>query len=172
MYSTNRRTALLLFTFILSASASTAEARDAAISSEAAPDVAIPSVWATLDEHWNGRDSQSFSDVFTANASLQFVDAGVTLEGSEAILQHFSKQFPTFPPEIRHETSVDKVRRVASDVNVVDATVRILRHTTGNEEDMTLLRTFSVFAVMLDTAEGWRIHMLRAYLLRSKPEPD
>ena len=170
MHSTNRRAALLLITFIFSASASPANAADTANRSEAGPDVAIPSVWATLDEHWNGRDAQGFSDVFTDNASLQFVDARVSLESREAILQHFSKQFPTFSPEIRHETSVDKVRRVTTDVNAVDATVRILRHTTGIEEDMTLLRTFSVFAVMLDTAEGWRIHMLRAYLLQTEPD--
>lgn len=137
---------------------------------QVAPEVGIPAIWAELDEQWNDRNAQRFSEVFTADASVHFVDAGLELESSETILQHFSKQFPTFPPGLRHETSVTQIRPLEEGLHAVDARVRILRGTGGNEGDSTL-RTFSVFAVMLDTPKGWRIHLLRAYRLPDGPQP-
>src|SRR5690606_5733099 len=132
-----------------------------------APEIAIPALWVELDENWNERNAHGFSEVFTADADLQFVDAGLTLAGRRNILQHFSDQFPTFPPDIRHETSVTRIHALAKNLRAVDATVRILR---SAEDEATVLRTYSLFAVMLELPEGWRIHVLRAYLLPAEPK--
>ena len=171
MRSTIVQTASMFSICMLSASANSAAAAMATTSAPM-PEIVIPALWAELDEHWNEGDARRFSEVFTADASLHFVDAGLALESSETILQHFSKQFPTFPPDIRHETSVTGMRPLAAGVRAVDATVRILRDTAGAGGDVLVLRTYSVFAVMLETPEGWRIHLLRAYLLPAEPKPD
>jgi hypothetical protein len=50
-------------------------------------------------------------------------------------------------------------------VLAIDGKVEILREPTALNGEQALLRTYSIFAVMLDAAQGWRIHMLRAYEL-------
>lgn len=134
---------------------------------EASDDAAVRLQWATIDAMWNARDAQRFSDVFAADGSFEFVDRGESLEGRATIRQHFAERFPTFAPDLRHVTTVRDIRVIAPQVRTVDGKVEILRHAPAGGAAPTVLRTFAIFAVMLHTADGWRIRELRAYQLPS-----
>jgi uncharacterized protein (TIGR02246 family) len=142
--------------------------RSAADSDRASRDAAVRGLWATLDAKWNEREARPFSEVFTDDASLEFVGRGPALEGRESILRHFAEQFPRTPPDLRHRTSVLHVRPVESATCAIDGKVEILRVSADAAGNPSLVRTFSVFAVMRETAQGWRVQMLRAYQL---PDP-
>ena len=142
-----------------------ARAQAAAAVAESPDDAAVRSTWSTLDAMWNARDAERFSALFTADSSFGFVDRGQSLESRATIRQHFAGQFAKFGPDLRHRTSIDQVRVVAADVRTADGKVEILRNETGQRPEPAVLKTFAIFAVMLRTAEGWRIRVLRAYEL-------
>jgi uncharacterized protein (TIGR02246 family) len=132
----------------------------------------VRQLWSTLDALWNARDAQRFSDLFTDDGSLEFVDRGQAMEGRPAIRRYFAKQFSSSAPELRHVTSIRDVRVIAPDVRAVDGRVEILRQEPGKNVAPTVLRTFAIVAVMVRTEEVWRIRVLRAYLLPAAAIPD
>jgi uncharacterized protein (TIGR02246 family) len=129
---------------------------------------AIRSVWPILDALWNARDAERFSELFAVDGSLEFVDRGQALKSRATIHRHFAEQFPRFAPDVRHLTSVHEIRGVAPNVYTVDGKVEILRNGTGGSAAPSVLRTFAIFAVMLQTGEGWKIHTLRAVELSAR----
>lgn len=114
---------------------------------------------------WNARDAERFGALFTADSSFVFVDRGQSLESRATIRRHFAEQFAKFAPDLRHRTSVGRIRAVAPDVRTVDGKVEILRFGSAQGPEPSVLKTFAIFAVMLQTTEGWRIRVLRAYEL-------
>lgn len=128
-------------------------------------DDALRELWSTLDAAWNERDAERFSDLFTADGTLMFVDRDVSLEGRATIRHHFAERFPRFPADLRHRTTMHRTRAVTSDVRAVDGGVEILRLGSGDNVEPTTFRTFAVFAVVLRTPAGWKILALRAYRL-------
>lgn len=140
--------------------------RDDAIRASAISDsAAIRGVWSTVDAMWNARDAERFSDLFTEDGSFEFVDRRESLESRAVIHQHFAERFPQFAPGLRHLTTVQDIRGITPDVHAVTGTVEILRLGADDRAEPTVLRSFVIFAVMLRTGEGFRIHVLRAYQL-------
>ena len=119
--------------------------------------------WSTLDAIWNARDAERFSQLFTEDASFRFVDRGASLESRAAIHRHFADQFSRQALDLRHLTQVRESRIVALNVVAVDGTVEVVRKGSDESAPPTVLRTFAVFAVMLKSADEWRIQLLRVY---------
>ena len=134
---------------------------DAAVVESA--DAAARSLWSRLDTYWNLRDADRFSRLFTDDASFRFVDRGQSLESRAKIHRHFTEQFSRQAPELRHRTHVRASRIVAPNVVAVDADIEIVR--TGSDESMppAVLMRFAIFAVMLNSADGWTIQLLRVF---------
>jgi len=123
------------------------------------------SFWSTLDDIWNARDAERFSQLFTEDASFRFVDRELSLETRAAIQRHFTDQFSRQAANLRHVTQVRENRIVALNVAAVDATVEVVRKGSDDSAPPTVLRRFAVFAVMLKSADGWKIRLLRIYPL-------
>lgn len=169
MRGTPGRTAMLMTViFVATTVMAGGDGQNAVERDGGSPEAAVGALWSTLDGSWNERDAERFSDVFTEDASLEFVNRAPALEGRAAILRHFAEQFPTFPPDLRHQTSVLRVRPIASTALAIDGKVEILRVSAVSGENPALFRTFSIFAVMRETTQGWRIQMLRAYQLSDR----
>ena len=134
-----------------------------------AADAQASSLWAALDDAWNARDAARFSQLFTDDASLRFVDRDYSLEGRAAILRHFTDQFARQAPDLRHASSAREARLIAPGLVGVDADIAILRLGTDNETEPAIVRKFEVFALMNESADGWCFQVLRAYQLRTEP---
>lgn len=131
---------------------------------------AIRALWSELDDAWNEREAERFSTLFTADASFELEDprGGASLAGRAEIRRHFEERFPRFPPELRHSTSVRQVHILGSGLRAVDGKVEILSTADAGSEP-ALVRSFAIFGVMLQAADGWQIQTLRAYLLPTSP---
>lgn len=120
--------------------------------------------WSTLDAIWNRGDVDGFTELFTSDSDLEFVDRGQSLGGHAAIRQHFERQFATTASDIRHRTTVGDVYEIAPDVLGVDARVEILR--VGAEDGPEVAsRVFAVFGVMVPGTRGWELRTLKVYML-------
>lgn len=153
----------VVLTWVVSLPPSAAHGQTAEESARAAD--AVRSVWSTLDSAWNQRDAERFSDLFTPHASFAFMDRGQSFETREAIHRRFAEQFPQIGPDVSHHTMLHDIRLIGPDIQAVDGTVEILRTATEPNTEPAVLRTFAIFAVMLQTEQRWRIHLLRAYQL-------
>lgn len=142
---------------------------DVQAASELAPDtgLTVRDFWETLDARWNERDAARFSSLFTEDVSFEFVDRNESLDSSTAVREYFGARFPTFPPDLRHRTTLRDLRGLAPDVLAVDGRVEILRR-HSDATAPALLRTFAIFAVMIQESESWRVRLIRIYQL---PEP-
>lgn len=161
------RTGLLVtIAFICTVALPVPDARvQAAAAGKSSDGAAIRLFWSTLDAMWNERDAERFGDLFTVDGSFEFVDRGQSLENRAMIHRYFAERFPRFAPGLRHLTSVREIRVIAPGVRTVDGKVEILHNEPDGSAEPAVLRTFAIFAVMLQTAEGWRIRVLRAYEL-------
>lgn len=128
---------------------------------------AIRAVWTTVDERWNARDAEGFSNLFSDEARFGFVNRGEWMDGRAEILRSFLVRFPTITPEIRHQSTTHEVRSIAPGVTMVDGAVRILRTGPDERTEPDVILTFHFFAVMLQTEDGWRIDELRVVDLPS-----
>lgn len=125
----------------------------------------VRSVWSSIDATWKAGDVEQFSLLFTEDASFGFVDRGKSLESRAAIHEFFAEQFPRHAPDASHVTQVREIRRIASNVVAVDGNIEVLRNEAGEGAEPTVIRRFAMFTVMQQTAEGWKIHVLRVYQL-------
>lgn len=131
-----------------------------------ADSAAIHTVWASLDAEWNGRDAERFSQVFAVDANFEFVTRGEAMDTRETIRDTYAERFARFAPDVRHRTTVHVIRAVSQDVHTVDGTVEILRTSAAagaSAAEPTVILSFSIFGVMLRTAEGWKIRVLRVF---------
>lgn len=128
-------------------------------------DAAARSVWSTLDASWNARDAARFSQLFTGDASLRFLGSGPTLESREKIHQHFSEQFSRQAPDLRHRTLVRTGRAIAPNVLGVDGEVEVVRTAADESMPPVVLARFAIFAVMLESNDGYLIQSLRVFQL-------
>lgn len=124
---------------------------------------AIRALWSTVDHLWNQRDARSFSQLFTPDATFDFVERHQRLDGRDAVLASFADRFPGFAPDLRHRTTIGEIRDIAPDLCAVTGNVEILR--TSTPDAPSVLLRFAVFAIVRRSGDDWRIQILRAYEL-------
>jgi uncharacterized protein (TIGR02246 family) len=126
--------------------------------------------WADLDRHWNARDPDAFTALFSREASFVFVDRRESLEGRDEILERFSVQFSAMAPDLRHRTSLLELRSIAHGVIAVDGTVQVLRSAAEEGQESEVVLDFAIFGVMARGDEGWEIRVLRVVELPDETE--
>ncbi|HRQ63844.1 MAG TPA: SgcJ/EcaC family oxidoreductase [Xanthomonadaceae bacterium] len=113
------------------------------------------------DDAWNARDADRFAALFTDEAIMSFVDREETMTGRTAIQEVFAQRFHAFPPDLVHQSTVQRVQAVAHGVLAVDSEVIVLRQPAEAGADGIRLRTFRVFALLSRTDTGWRFRDMR-----------
>jgi uncharacterized protein (TIGR02246 family) len=91
-----------------------------------ADSAAIHGVWRELDESWNARDVERFSNLFS-----RFVNLGQPYEGRQAIRERYTQQFRQYTPDVRHITRVRGVRLVAPGIAMLDGDADIVGNAPG-----------------------------------------
>jgi uncharacterized protein (TIGR02246 family) len=129
---------------------------------------AVHSLWSAIDSMWNAGDPVRFSELFTEDASFEFVDRGDRLENRADILERFAEQFRQRAPDLRHSTSLREVHAITPEVLAADGTVEILRVASGADAEPLVLMTYALFTVMLQDAGDLKIRTLRVYRLPSE----
>jgi len=123
----------------------------------------IHALWAAVDDAWDRREAERFSDLFAESASLWFVDRGERIETRARILDRFIGQFADQSPDLRHTTRIDTVHALSGGLVGIDGEVLIQRLAPDGRGARTPVRRFAVTGVMEHDAAGWRIRVLRAF---------
>jgi len=116
-----------------------------------------------LDAAWNARDAARFSAVFAPEGDFQFPVEGIALHGRDEIRRHYARQFPTFPPDLRHQTTIGETEAVVPGVVAVDFDVDILGTDPKTGKTHTPLIHYRGFGLGMRTDSGWRIRLARVY---------
>jgi uncharacterized protein (TIGR02246 family) len=116
-----------------------------------------------LDAAWNARDAARFSAVFSEDGSFGFPVEGIALRGRDAIRGHYTKLFPTMPPDLRHVTTIGDFEVFNPGLVAVDFEVDILGTDSKTGTRKAPLVHYHGFGLGVRTDSGWRIRLARVY---------
>lgn len=119
---------------------------------------AIMDIAVKSDAAWNERDAERLAAFFTADGDNQILGTPVDLEGRQAIADYFKASLAKVDPAMRHVTAVRELHWVTPDVVVSDVDVKLEKTADGVT---SVVRKFAGTAVLLRTAEGWKIRVNR-----------
>lgn len=158
----NREVVVIYALVLLAASiGGPAEAR---LTPAAATDsVAIRTFWSVLDSIWSTRDADTFAELFTDDASFDFIGRPTSLETRDSIRAYFVSQFSRQRPELRHRTTLTRVHALGADIAAIDGEVAIV----NGAGDAPVIARLPITGLMVHTDAGWRIRLLRAYSAES-----
>jgi uncharacterized protein (TIGR02246 family) len=124
---------------------------------------ALAAVVKELDAAWNARDAARFSAVFAEEGNFQFPVEGIALRGRDEIRRHYTKQFATFPPDLRHVTTTGESDVIGPGVLAVDFEVDIFGTDPKTGTAQTVLVHYHGLGLGVRTDSGWRIRLARVY---------
>jgi uncharacterized protein (TIGR02246 family) len=125
--------------------------------------VAIHAFWSALDSIWSTRDADAFAQLFTEDASFDFIGRPTSLATRDSIRAYFVSQFSRQRPELRHRTTLRRVFPLAADMAAIDGEVAIVDGAGAGP----IIARLPITGVMARTSAGWRIRLLRAYAAAS-----
>lgn len=120
---------------------------------------AIVRVASDSDAAWNARDAVRLASFFTRDGDNRILGTPVELRGRDAIVSYFTGSLAKVDPAMRHVTDVRELHRITADVVASDVDVRLER--TAADGTTSVVRKFSVTAILVRTDEGWKIRLNR-----------
>ncbi|HJU77597.1 MAG TPA: SgcJ/EcaC family oxidoreductase [Sphingomicrobium sp.] len=113
-----------------------------------------------MDKAWTAGDAEINAQLFAVDSTARF-GADPLGDGREDIRRQFEGFFKDRPAGLRHVTSLERVEKLAQDLALWDAEVRVERQQAGGEwATLTRIRNVSVIVRQPD---GWRIKAVRAF---------
>lgn len=149
--------AALLLLLALPAAAQTARADGLA----PADSGAIARLAAAGDTFWNDRDAAGISGLYTEDAHNWMVGTEMNLRGRDAVRAYFTRAFAARGPGLRHRTVLGELQQVAPGVVVADGDVCVEQTVEGAAP--RVLRRYTMSAVAVRGADGWRIRVNRVH---------
>lgn len=119
------------------------------------------------DAFWNEKDAAGLSRLYTEDAHNWMVGAEMNLRGRDAIAAYFTAAFAQRGPGMRHRTTITELQQVAPGVVAADGDVVVEQMSEGGE--VRVLRRFTMNAVAVRGAEGWRIRINRVHPVPQRP---
>lgn len=113
-----------------------------------------------MDQAWTAGDADANAQLFAVNATARFGDDPLG-DGREAIRKQFEGFFTDRPQGLRHVTKIERIERLAEDLAIWDAEVRVER-LQADKQWATLTRIRNV-TIAVRQQEGWRIKAVRAF---------
>ncbi|MDH5367173.1 MAG: SgcJ/EcaC family oxidoreductase [Cyclobacteriaceae bacterium] len=110
---------------------------------------------AILDNSWNNRNAEEFSELFTKNADFQF-SSGTILKSKEAIKEAYRSIFSQLPVGLMHKSQFDHVRFLSTNIAIITGIVFL---GMGNNDEQS--RTVSFTAIVQKANDQWMIEAIR-----------
>lgn len=124
-----------------------------------ADEAAVRRVNADLDEAWNRRDAAALAALFMDDADFQW-PTGELLSGRQRIDEHFAAGvFKQMPVDLRHLTTIQRLRFPATDIVIGDGTIVVARENPATGEKPHFRASFT--SVGLKRDGRWRIAAVR-----------
>lgn len=113
------------------------------------------------DAFWNAKDAAGLSTLYTEDAHNWMVGTVMDLRGRDAIRDFFAGTFAQRGPGLRHRTVITELQRISPDVVAADGEVFVEQVMEGGTA--RVLRRFTMNAVAVRSADGWRIRINRVH---------
>ena len=110
------------------------------------------------DVHWTNKDAAALTALYTPDGHNRILGTPIDLRGQEAIRAFFTQSFAKREPGLRHRTVVEEVQQIAPGIAAVDGSV-YLEAVDG--EKVTLVRKFSMNAVVVKEGGAWKVRLNR-----------
>lgn len=115
---------------------------------------------AQMDRAWTAGDAEANAQLFANDATARFGNDQLAV-GRGAILAQFQSFFKDRPAGLRHVTRIERIERLADDLALWDAEVRVEgQRPPGQWVTLTRIRNVTIAG---RGHEGWRIRSVRAF---------
>ena len=113
-----------------------------------------------MDDAWTAGDAGANAQLFATDATARFGEEALA-EGRDAIRRQFMGFFKDRPAGLRHVTNIERAERLADDLAMWDAEVRVERQQAdGQWVTVTRIRNVSL---VVRQPDGWVIKAVRAF---------
>lgn len=130
---------------------------------------AIRALTQEFDAAWNARDAGRFSACFTEDGEMWFRPFDEPMRGRDQIRKSYLQILSGLTPDTKHVTVIEATHAVAPGVLLLDGKADILASAPSGNETITA-RRYSGMAILLKTAQGWRILFFRAWSVPKIPD--
>ena len=113
-----------------------------------------------MDRAWTAGDPEANADLFASDATARFGNDRLGI-GRGEILAQFQSFFKGRPAGLRHVTKIERIERLANDLAMWDAEVRVEGQRPPNQ--WVTLTTIRNVTIARHGREGWRIQSVRAF---------
>jgi uncharacterized protein (TIGR02246 family) len=116
----------------------------------------LRAVLTDLDAHWNGRNADKMSLLFTEDADFRIYDR-TQYKNREEFRQHYARAFAKMSAGRRHATTMTSFRSITAELAVVDGEV-----TVSDEADPSYkTRHYHYTALAKLGQQGWQFDVFR-----------
>ena len=116
----------------------------------------LRAVLTDLDAHWNGRNADKMSLLFTEDVDFRIYDRTQYKNRGE-FRQHYAKAFAKMSAGRRHATTMTSFRRITAELAVIDGVV-----TVSDEADPSYqIRHYHYTALAKLGQQGWQFDVFR-----------
>ena len=113
-----------------------------------------------MDRAWTEGNAQANARLFATNATARFGNDRLGI-GKDAILAQLQSFFKDRPAGLRHVTRIERIERLAEDLALWDAEVRVEgQRPPGQWVQLTTIRNVTI---AVRQREEWRIQSVRAF---------
>jgi ketosteroid isomerase-like protein len=125
----------------------------------AADQAAFERLAAANDGAWDRKDWRAMTAQYAPDGTLRVGPEAVGISGSESIGKFFRESFARRGEGFRHVTRIDQVNMVRPDLAFADGYVRVEK---ADGDKWVLVREFSSISLLVRSADGWKLHSVRA----------
>ena len=116
----------------------------------------LRAVLTELDAHWNGRNADKMSLLFTEDVDFRIYDR-TRYKNREEFRQHYANAFAKMSPGRRHATTMTSLRPITAELAVVDGEV-----TVSDQADPSYkARRYHYTALAKLGHQGWQFDVFR-----------
>jgi uncharacterized protein (TIGR02246 family) len=116
----------------------------------------LRAVLSNLDAHWNGRNADKMSLLFTEDVDFRIYDRA-HYKNREEFRQHYAKAFAKMSAGRRHATTMTSIRPITAELAVIDGQV-----TVSDEADPSYqIRHYHYTALAKRGQQGWQFAVFR-----------
>ena len=113
-----------------------------------------------MDCAWTNGDAEANAQLFASDATARFGNDPLGI-GRAAILAQFQSFFKDRPAGLRHVTKIERLERLADDLALWDAEVRVeIQRPSSQWVTLTTIRNVTI---AIRQQDGWRIQSVRAF---------
>jgi uncharacterized protein (TIGR02246 family) len=115
-----------------------------------------------IDDAWNSRDLERFTNLFTEDCDINYFTLGYVIKGKDGVRKHYAKSFSKYPPEVKHNTYPKEIIWLTDELCMGTGFTLIVSDPGDGSEPGLMMHHDGIMLFKM-TAEGPRVMVMRAW---------